>query len=86
MSALVVVSGSVTRAVTLWGGELARLAVDVEPDRADIKPGWVALVIVLALAVLTALLWLSMRKQLAKVRFEEQQDTPRRRGGEPPAG
>ena len=73
-------------AVSLWAAGLLQLAVDVEPDRADVKPGWVALVIVLVLCVVTTLLWLNMRKQLDKIRFEEQ-DTPRRprSGGKPPA-
>ena len=62
----------------------AQLAVDVEPARADIKPGWVAFVIVIGLCVVTTLLWLSMRKQLSRIRFKEQ-ETPPRRGGEPPA-
>ena len=81
MSVVEVVSGSVGR----WGAGLVQLAVDVEPDRADIKPGWVALVIVLVLCVVTALLWLNMRKQLGKIRFDEK-EIPRRRSGRPPAG
>ena len=52
-------------------------------DPADIKPGWIALVIVLLLCAATTLLWLNMRKQLRKVTFEEQ-DIPRRRRPEPP--
>ncbi len=65
---------------------LVRLAeVDEAPAPADIKPGWVALVIVLTLCVVTTLLWLNMRKQLGKIRFEEKDLPRRRRGGEPPA-
>ncbi len=63
---------------------LARLSVDAPPEPSEIKPGWVALVIVLALCVATTLLWLNMRKQLGKIDFEEV-EAPRRRGGEPPA-
>ncbi len=48
------------------------------PRDEDIGPGWGAFVVVVALCVVTTLLWLSMRKQLGKIRFEEQ-DTPRRR-------
>lgn len=74
---------------TLWlaatATGLVRLGqVDDAPAPADIKPGWVALVIVLVLCVATALLWLNMRKQLGKIDFEEK-DTPRRRRSEPPA-
>ena len=58
---------------------LARLAeIDEAPAPEDIKPGWVALVIVLALCVVTTLLWLNMRKQLGKIDFQEK-ETPRRR-------
>ena len=58
-------------------------------EPAGVGPGWVAFVVVVALCVVTVLLWLSMRKQLGKIRFEEQ-ETPRRRAGrrrgqEPPA-
>jgi hypothetical protein len=64
---------------------LARLAeVDDAPAPSEIKPGWIALVIVLALCVATALLWLNMRKQLRKISFEEKEIPRRRRRGEPP--
>ncbi len=63
---------------------VTRLSSSGGPDPADVKPGWVAFVIVVVLCVVTVLLWLNMRKQLGKIRFEEK-DTPRRqRGGEPP--
>ncbi len=52
-------------------------------DAADVSAGWIALVVVLALVAATILLWLSMRKQLRKVRFVEQ-DNPRRRRPEHP--
>jgi hypothetical protein len=42
------------------------------PDPADVKPGWLGFGMFLALAVATVLLWLSMRRQLRKVRFEEE--------------
>ncbi len=45
--------------------------LDDPPSVSDITPGWVALAIVVALCVVTALLWLNMRKQLGKIRFEE---------------
>ena len=56
-------------------------------EPAGVGPGWVAFVVVVALCVVTTLLWLSMRKQLGKIRFEEQETPPRRagrRGGEEP--
>ena len=59
---------------------LVRLAeIDEAPAPSEIKPGWVALVIVLSLAVVTALLWLNMRKQLGKIDFQEKDTPPSRR-------
>ncbi len=71
-----------THTLTGLVSETARLT-EATYDPADIKPGWVALVIVLLLFAATTLLWLNMRKQLRKVTFEEQ-DIPRRRRPEPP--
>ena len=48
--------------------------VDQAPDPADVKPGWLGLGVVMALAVAVVLLWLSMRKQLKKVDFEVEPD------------
>ena len=70
--------------VAVWATGLGRLSETV-PDAADIKPGWVALVLVLLLGVATTLLWLNMRKQLGKIRFEERDTRPGRREDEPPA-
>ena len=44
------------------------------PDPGDVKPGWLGFVMFLALAVATVLLWLSFRKQLKKIDFEEEPD------------
>jgi hypothetical protein len=60
--------------------QLARLATGGTPDPSEVKPGWVALVVVLVLCAATVLLWLSMRKQLGKIRFEEKEIPGRRRG------
>ncbi|GAA2837217.1 hypothetical protein [Kribbella solani] len=38
-----------------------------EIDPNVVKPGWIALLIVLALGAVTVLLWLSMRKQLRRI-------------------
>lgn len=48
---------------------LAPLAQKINP--ADVKPGWLAFGIFLAMFAAVILLWLSMRKQLKKVNFEE---------------
>jgi len=56
--------------VTLFISSLL-LALDEPPAAEDIKPGWIALVLVIALGVATVLLWLSMRKRLGKIRFDD---------------
>ncbi len=63
---------------------VTRLSDGGTPDPAAVKPGWVALVVVLVLCVVTALLWLNMRKQLGKISFEEKENPRRRPRHEPP--
>lgn len=41
------------------------------PDPADVRPGLIGFLMFLGLLVAVVLLWLSMRKQLKKVNFEE---------------
>jgi hypothetical protein len=58
---------------SLWLAFAVGLPLAVKaPDPADVKPGWLGFGMFLALAVATVLLWLSMRRQLKKVRFEEE--------------
>lgn len=59
-----------TGALELWTAVVAPL-LDSAPAPEDVKPGWVALGLVFGLAVVTVLLWLSMRKQLGKIDFDE---------------
>ena len=79
-----------TLAAALAAGQTATtglrwLTEPTTPAEAEITPGWIAFALVVGLCVVTTLLWLSMRKQLGKIRFEEQ-DTPRRgRPPEPPS-
>jgi len=61
---------------TLWVAFLP--LVDKAPDPADVKPGWLGFLMFLALAAAVVLLWLSMRKQLRKIDFEEEPDAPRK--------
>jgi hypothetical protein len=42
---------------------------DKVPDPEDVAPGWIYAVVIIGLFVVTILLWLSMRKQLGKIRF-----------------
>ena len=52
---------------------MVRLLDDVpEPD--EVTPGWVYPLVFFGLVLATLLLWLSMRKQLKKVRFDETPD------------
>ncbi|TDD50273.1 hypothetical protein E1263_31040 [Kribbella antibiotica] len=43
----------------------------VEIDPNSVRPGWVALLIVLALGAATVLLWRNMSKQLKKIKFDD---------------
>lgn len=43
-------------------------AADPVPEPEDVKPGWIAFVVVMALVAASILLWLSMRKQLGRIR------------------
>jgi len=60
---------------TLWLA-FGPLAV-TGPDPADVKQGWLGFVVFLALAIAVVLLWLSMRRHLKKINFDEEPDTPR---------
>jgi hypothetical protein len=45
------------------------LLAALDPDR--VTPGWLGLVVVLAIAAGTILLWRSMNRQLRKIHFDE---------------
>ena len=59
---------------------VADLLVDVPPNLEDIKPGWVAVVVILLLIVVTALLWLNMRKHLGRISCQMMNPHPCPRG------
>jgi hypothetical protein len=48
------------------------LTAEIDPN--SVRPGWVALLIVLALGAATVLLWRSMGKQLKKIDFDGDHD------------
>jgi hypothetical protein len=43
-------------------------AADPVPQPEDVKPGWIAFVVVMSLVAASVLLWFSMRKQLGRIR------------------
>lgn len=47
-----------------------------EVDPNSVRPGWIALLVVLALAAATFLLWRNMGKQLKKIDFDEDRTVP----------
>jgi type VI protein secretion system component VasK len=64
--------------VGVVGGDTPPL--DDEPQPEDVKPGWIALGLVVALFAVTWLLWGSMRKQIGRISFgdseEDRRDAP----------
>lgn len=76
------------------GQQLAQVLLenlDEVPAPEDVRPGWIALGSFLLLAAVTVLLWLSMRKQLGRIRFDDSDaaapgDAPSERPVEPPGG
>ncbi|MBA2774620.1 MAG: hypothetical protein H0U36_11340 [Nocardioidaceae bacterium] len=66
--------------------------VYVAYDPEDVKPGWIAFVLVVALAVATYLLWRSMNKQLRNIKvptaaeLEDDGSGPHDEPADPPTG
>ena len=52
--------------------------VDEPPDPSEVGQGWIGFAVFMFLAISTVLLWLSFRRQLKKVNFEEKPAPPRR--------
>ena len=48
--------------------------LDPVPEPSEVTPGWGAAVLVVGLIVATVLLWFSLRKQLGRIRFQEEPD------------
>jgi hypothetical protein len=62
---------------TLWVLHLVLPLAQKPPNPDDVKQGWLGFGVFLALAVAVVLLWLSFRRQLKKVNFVEEPETPR---------
>ena len=52
------------------------MALDPVPEPDDVTPGWWGFLCVVALFAATFLLWLSMRKQLRRIDFDDGSDDP----------
>ena len=55
------------------------LALDPVPEPEDVRPGWIAFIVVFSLIGVSVLLWFSMRKQIRKIQVpkdESRQEPP----------
>jgi hypothetical protein len=50
---------------------------DATPEAEDVTPGWIYPLVFFSLVAVTILLWFSMRKQLKKIRFPEDESDAR---------
>jgi hypothetical protein len=50
---------------------VVRLAQDPVPAEDQVRPGWIALGLMVLMCVATFLLWMNMRKQIGKIDFDE---------------
>ncbi len=62
---------------------LVRL-LDEVPTASDVNPGWIAVGVIGALFVATQLLWLSLRRQIGRIRFDEKTDSRTENHEHPP--
>ena len=66
----------------LWSASVLLASKGPDPD--DVTAGWVGFAVFMGLAVAVVLLWLSFRKQLKKIDFEEEPDESASSGPETP--
>ena len=61
---------------TVWLSSIVlALAADPVPDAKDVRPGWIALVTVVALCAASLFLWFSMRKQIRRIQVPREDET-----------
>jgi hypothetical protein len=65
---------AVLQAVDAVTTMLVRLAQDPVPAGDKVRPGYIALGLMILMCVATFLLWMNMRKQIRKIDFEENED------------
>ena len=72
--------------ITLLDNPLAAFAplLDPVPEANEVTPGWIFAAVFIGLFAVTILLWLSMRKQLKKIRFDENPSSPADRDSDDP--
>ena len=58
--------------------------LDDVPQPEDVSPGWIYAAVIIGLFAVTILLWLSMRKQLKKIDFDDGSEKTDQE--EPPVG
>jgi hypothetical protein len=59
------------------------MLLDIDPNL--VKPGWTPLIILIVLAVIMALLFVSMRRQFRKINLPTEQEVRDSRRAAPPA-
>jgi hypothetical protein len=65
---------AVLQVVDVVTAMVVRLAQDPVPADDQVRPGYIALGLMILMCVATFLLWMNMRKQIRKIDFEETED------------
>ena len=68
------VSAALVHAVDAATSLVVWAAQDPVPSEDQVRPGWIALGLMVLMCVATFLLWMNMRKQIKKIDFVEEPD------------
>ena len=71
MSAVLAVADAVSSLVTYLASQ-----PDPVPAEDQVRPGWIALGLMVLMCVATFLLWMNMRKQIRKIDFDDSDSDP----------